>query len=401
MPEVLIPAYVASFRCLGGECPDTCCAGWNISVVREGWNNYMQNPVLRERAESLAGGMPTGEEGDVALCKSTSGAPCLMCSADRLCLVQQVLGEEALPDTCYTYPRVAGKFGERWEMCLNLSCPEAARLAMNEAGAFDFTSAALPLRQSLVFDIQPVAGFSLEQMDDVRALAIQLFKTQGVSNIERMALLGLLCEGIDRLIETRAQGSLDQLIGEIVSLVESGSFINLIAGVPENHSLGANVFSLLIGDLSRKGTSDNQREVLAWTSGGLGFDTGRVRPDPETVAENYRQGLVLLEPVAGILDELLQRYLLNEVLRHYFPWGQLTSAVKGYRHLLLLFGCLRLMLVAVAKGRNQTPDRALMVRVIQVFSRVCTHDPQFLKRADHLLSGAGFDSLEKLFSLIK
>ena len=286
-------------------------------------------------------------------------------------------------------------------MCLNLSCPEAARLAMNEEGAFDFVSAALPLRQSLVLDIQPVAGFSLAQMDDVRALAIQLFKTQGVSNVERMVLLGLLCEGIDRLIETRAQGSLDQVIGEIISLVESGRFVALVAGVPENPALSANVFSQLIGKLSGKGTSDNQREVLAWASHGLGFDDPGARPDPAVVAENYRQGLSLLGPVADIQEELLQRYFLNEVLRHYFPWGQLTSTVKGYRHLLLLFGCLRLMLVAVAKGRDQTPDRALMVRVIQVFSRVWTHDPQFLKRADHLLSGAGFDNLEKLFSLIK
>lgn len=361
----------------------------------------MQHPVLRERASTLAGSMPAGVDGNVALCKSSSAKPCLMCSAEGLCLVQQVLGEEALPDTCYTYPRVAGKFGERWEMCLNLSCPEAARLAMNEEGAFDFVSAALPLRQSLVFDIKPVAGFSLAQMDDVRALSIQLFKTQGVSNIERMVMLGLLCEGIDRLIETREQGSLEQVIGDIISLVESGSFVALVERVPENFALSANVFSLLIGDLSGKGTSDNQREVLAWASRGLGFDDAGARPDPAMVAENYRQGLSLLEPVAEIQEDLLQRYFLNEVLRHYFPWGQLTSTVKGYRHLLLLFGCLRLMLVAVAKGRNQTPDRDLMVRVIQVFSRVWTHDPQFLKRADHLLSGVGFDSLENLFSLIK
>ena len=67
----------------------------------------MQHPVLRERAAALAGGMLAGADGDVALCKSSSATPCLMCSADGLCLVQKVMGEEALPDTCYTYPRVA------------------------------------------------------------------------------------------------------------------------------------------------------------------------------------------------------------------------------------------------------------------------------------------------------
>ena len=64
-------------------------------------------------------------------------------------------------------------------------------------------------------------------------------------------------------------------------------------------------------------------------------------------------------------------------------------------------GYLRLMQAAVANGRNQAADRQLMVCVVQMFSRACTHDPQFLMRAEHLQSGACFDSLDKLFSLIK
>src|SRR5574343_1362229 len=150
--EVLVPGYVTHFRCLGGECPDTCCSGWNISVPRDGWRRFMSNPILRERADASVGETIAALDGDAMLCRAGSGKQCLMCSTEGLCLVQMEIGEEALPDTCYTYPRVAGKFGERWEMCLNLSCPEAARLALNEEHAFDFVSAALPLRPSLALD---------------------------------------------------------------------------------------------------------------------------------------------------------------------------------------------------------------------------------------------------------
>ena len=30
--QYTIPHYFKSFHCIGGECPDTCCAGWQIQI---------------------------------------------------------------------------------------------------------------------------------------------------------------------------------------------------------------------------------------------------------------------------------------------------------------------------------------------------------------------------------
>ena len=37
--EIRYPEYYKQFRCLAGECPDTCCVGWEI-----GWTG--RRPAL-------------------------------------------------------------------------------------------------------------------------------------------------------------------------------------------------------------------------------------------------------------------------------------------------------------------------------------------------------------------
>ena len=30
--QYIIPHYYKKFACIGGDCPDTCCAGWQIMI---------------------------------------------------------------------------------------------------------------------------------------------------------------------------------------------------------------------------------------------------------------------------------------------------------------------------------------------------------------------------------
>ena len=30
--QYIIPHYYKKFVCIGGDCPDTCCAGWQIMI---------------------------------------------------------------------------------------------------------------------------------------------------------------------------------------------------------------------------------------------------------------------------------------------------------------------------------------------------------------------------------
>ena len=33
--KMILPTYVNKFKCIGGECEDNCCIGWDIDVDKE------------------------------------------------------------------------------------------------------------------------------------------------------------------------------------------------------------------------------------------------------------------------------------------------------------------------------------------------------------------------------
>ena len=38
------PNYYEKFKCIAGNCPDTCCAGWNIDIDDESLDKYESVP---------------------------------------------------------------------------------------------------------------------------------------------------------------------------------------------------------------------------------------------------------------------------------------------------------------------------------------------------------------------
>lgn len=120
------PTYYDGFRCLAGECPDSCCKEWTVSVDPDTAEKYraLPGPLGETLREILAKGDALFAEGDA----------CPLWRPDGLCQVQTELGEEGLCRVCREFPRLRHDYGDFVELGLDLSCPEAARLIMNAPG---------------------------------------------------------------------------------------------------------------------------------------------------------------------------------------------------------------------------------------------------------------------------
>lgn len=121
------PRFYDAFRCIASQCPDSCCQKWDVSVDDEKAAYYRSIPgplgdKLREFLRS--------EDGVTYL--SLEGTRCPMWRADGLCRIQAELGEEALCKTCREFPRLTHEYDGFTELGLELSCPEAARLMLQE-----------------------------------------------------------------------------------------------------------------------------------------------------------------------------------------------------------------------------------------------------------------------------
>lgn len=401
---MLAPKYAAQFRCLGSDCPDTCCAGWRVFIDKETFQAYRRvtHPALKPLLQTHLSQLDRQsypQHGALGL--RPDDRHCALHAPDGRCLVQQHLGEDALSDTCYIYPRHVTRYGERFELSLTLSCPEAARLALTQDDAFEFVSTEAGTRPSATSTVAADRGFDLPAMDEVRALTIQLFQTEGLSNTERLAVLGWLCSQLDALVASNTQHQLPTLLRELIDLVESGALQQLVGQLSQQSVLSAHVFSILFASTSHpQGKPTRHQALLEQVRQGLGLDAqGHAAPAAFETA--YLRGLGLLQAEGAALPEkVLARYLLNELLRESFPW-RAPSAMLHYRRLLIRFGILRLMLAGLAAAHGRALDEMQMVEAVQVFSRLYQHNDTFASRAENILSGADWDQLGRLYTLLR
>ncbi len=120
------PEYFDSFRCLAGSCPDSCCKEWDVLVDEASAALYRSLPG--KLGEDLRKHMHM-EDGETVM--TITDGRCPMWRPDGLCRIQAELGEQALCRTCRDFPRLRHDYGDFWELGLELSCPEAARLILS------------------------------------------------------------------------------------------------------------------------------------------------------------------------------------------------------------------------------------------------------------------------------
>ena len=119
------PDYFDRFRCIAGDCPDSCCKEWDVQV----------DEVSAEYYRSLSGDLGDRlrevlytEDGETVM--TIIDGRCPMWRTDGLCRIQAELGEAALCKTCREFPRLTHDYGDFIELGLELSCPEAAKFIL-------------------------------------------------------------------------------------------------------------------------------------------------------------------------------------------------------------------------------------------------------------------------------
>ena len=128
------PSYFDSFRCIAGDCPDSCCKEWDVQVdpVSAAYYRSLSGPLGDRLREVLS-----DEDGETVM--TILDGRCPMWRNDGLCRIQAELGEQALCKTCREFPRLTHDYGDFVERGLELSCPEAARFILDAAPSLPVT----------------------------------------------------------------------------------------------------------------------------------------------------------------------------------------------------------------------------------------------------------------------
>ena len=124
--KIWTPEYFHHFRCIAGNCPDSCCKEWEVDVDDAAAVFYrnLEGPLGDRLRQVLT------DTEDGTLMQIENGR-CPMWRQDGLCQIQAELGHNALCQVCREFPRLRHDYGDFVEYGLELSCPEAARLILS------------------------------------------------------------------------------------------------------------------------------------------------------------------------------------------------------------------------------------------------------------------------------
>ena len=403
---MLMPTYVSRFSCIGGDCEDTCCAGWGVTLDKESFLHYQAcfDPVLRPLFTTYVKRYPhsnsSHDYGHIELQKDACRS-CGLLNEKKLCLIHERLGEEALSNTCAYYPRTVHHLGDLHQVVLTLSCPEAARLALLAEDAFGFVGEERTFSQDYISQVQPKHGLSLAAMDDVRVLMFQILRSPDVTLSNRLKVIGQYCDRLTRLIQDRQLETLPAFLQGLEAELDSGAAMAPLAGLEEQPDVQAQISaSIFMAFLTARKQSHTPhvQQVLGEVAEGLGIQEG-VPMDGPALIRAYKLGLDRLAPALAPVPWLLEHYLYNETLRELFPWGQGTPR-QHYATLVIRFAIVRLLLAGRAAARETVLTPAELAETIQVACRHYHHDAHFTEYAHHGLAEAGWDSLERLQALL-
>lgn len=184
-----VPEYFEQFRCLAGDCPDTCCGQWAIVVDDAAKARYLSvDGPLGDRIRHAL----TEQDGET--CMVLKNGHCPLLTKDGLCSVVLEKGEEFLSTTCHTHPRFTEIYGNLSETMLSVSCPEAARLLMTQETPLQFLTT-VNEQPPEPTDLDPQL-FSL--VLESRQLAMALVQDRSRPLSDRLALLLVFARRLDR-----------------------------------------------------------------------------------------------------------------------------------------------------------------------------------------------------------
>ena len=190
--EIRYPNYYKKFQCIAGDCPDTCCAGWEIPVDKASELRYRKarlNGTIsnKEFAQKLKKHVNQGRI-------ISEDVTCPFLNRQGLCEMYLELGPEALCHTCARHPRHMEDYGNLHEIVLLLSCPEVARLILKEnEGGFYVRS--LPTREG---NMEGIDEELLEILLKMRELIWKWNASEGMSSNVTMALSAALAHDMQR-----------------------------------------------------------------------------------------------------------------------------------------------------------------------------------------------------------
>lgn len=375
--QYIIPHYYKKFTCTGGECPDTCCAGWQIMIDPASLKKYRQTKgALGSRLHNEI----DWEEGAFRQYQKR----CAFLNEENLCdLYIEGGGAEMFCRTCRLYPRHIEEFEGLREISLSLSCPEAANLILGCEESVRFLKAENPDREETYeeFDF-----FLFTKLEDARTLIFQILQNREYPIRLRMAIVLALAHDLQERIDKNALFEIDGLLRRYAKEHVWNWFQKkldcLNAGISTQQEVLGNLFVIL-----------NHLEVLREDWKIYVKETKHILRESEISAEqrNEFQRVFTENTMEQLMVYFVFTYFCGAVYDEQ-AYGKLKFAVAG-----------SILIRELAKGmflKNGTLEFSDIIEAARRYAREVEHSDFNKCKVEQMLQEEEKFGLEKLFVIL-
>ena len=177
--EIRVPHYYRKFQCTADQCPDTCCAGWQIVIDEKTLEKY--HTYEGAFGNRLANSIDWRE----GVFKQYEDKRCAFLDENNLCDIYTEAGPEMFCRTCKSYPRHFEEFENVREISLAMSCPEAAKLILASKEPVSFVTVEKKYKEDIYDDFD----FLLySKLADAREIIFEILQDRSKPVRERMAM---------------------------------------------------------------------------------------------------------------------------------------------------------------------------------------------------------------------
>lgn len=375
--RILIPSYVEGFQCIGGNCEDSCCIGWDIDVDKKTFKKYarIKDPGLKPRIKDhvYRNRQSYSREVDFGRIAIKENRWCPFLNKEKLCDIHSALGEDYLSNVCYSFPRAYNLLDGVYELSLYMSCPEAVRKLLASRDPLTFSEREMiPVKHMLNSTFNSGDRYwknSLTgRLPELRALSMEIVQDRTISLKERILMLGFRLDKI-----SRGNPATDGLFGPRgktdeapVSLMEFCNYLIESLGIIDE--IDSPVFYRYSEPVRRLFSSDASQlyEITV-----------------ETVVKPFEKDH----------EYLFEHYLVNAIYQENFPFGESGDPFEAYLFLILRYCLIRYYVTGIAadSGKVEIDDVALM---IQVQSKIINHHKSFKYNVLQELKRKHYDNME-------
>jgi len=376
--KVRQPHCFDRFRCTGADCEDTCCAGWGIFVDQATYERYQNPPAHQIAGKDLSSLVEINPARSSSRDYARFRLEEAQCPAlhQGLCSIQQNLGEPSIPDLCSTYPRVLNVIGETLEKSLHLSCPEAARLVLNDPDAMVFQERieqGLPYRMG---SVTPVAGDPEDSLYQVRTLIIEVIRERSPPLWQRIVYLSFAMETLEGVETTRAVGVFEDHLKNL----RQGLFHDILASQKGDPAFQLEtVLDLVVARIESDYTTP--RFIECYSDFMLGLAWTPDSPMEELAVRYHFSSQSYFLPFIRCHEHVFENYLINYIVRTVFPYRckmpdqkfAIDSSRESLRKAFLLlsvhYAIIRTLLIGMAALYKDSLSVDHAVKLVQSYSK--------------------------------